>query len=153
MRVVLDTNVLARAVSSPTGPAGELLDWVRRDHLLVISLEMLSELSRALCYERLRRIHQLDDDEIKQVVEEVQAISLVPSLPDPVPRVVPADPDDDYVVATAVAGECEVICTRNRHLFDPVVVAYCRQRAIKIADDTALLERMRQKQIEREQGG
>ena len=48
MRTVLDTNVVVRAVASPSGPAGELFERVATDHVLVESLEMLEELSRAL---------------------------------------------------------------------------------------------------------
>jgi putative PIN family toxin of toxin-antitoxin system len=61
MRLVLDTNVLARVVISPQGLAAELFDRVRSEHVLVSSSEMLAELSRVLGYERMRKLHQLDD--------------------------------------------------------------------------------------------
>jgi predicted nucleic acid-binding protein len=50
MRIVLDTNVLARAVTGPGGPAGELLRRVQRDHLLVLSPFLITELARVLRY-------------------------------------------------------------------------------------------------------
>jgi predicted nucleic acid-binding protein len=45
MRIVLDTNVLARARTGPDGPAGEVLRLVLIDHLLVLSSALLTELS------------------------------------------------------------------------------------------------------------
>jgi putative PIN family toxin of toxin-antitoxin system len=143
MRVVLDTNVLARIPASPQGPAGELFDRICADHLLVLSSEMLTELSRMLGYERLRRIHQLDDAAIKEFVEHVEAGSLVVPLPDPLPRVVPHDPDDDAVIATAMAGSVEVLCTLDKHLRTTLVVDYCRQHGIRVLTDVELLQELR----------
>jgi putative PIN family toxin of toxin-antitoxin system len=71
MRVVLDTNVLARVVISPAGLAAELLDRVRADHVLVICAEMLAELSRVLSYPRIRQLHQLDDSAIEEFVSQL----------------------------------------------------------------------------------
>lgn len=145
MRVVLDTNVLARVVMSPAGAAAELFDRIRRSHTLVVSAEVTAELLRVLSYERVRHVHLLDDVALSHFVEEVEAGSLIVALADPIPRVVPGDPDDDHVVATAVAGAAEVLCTRNlKHLGHPDVVRYCRERSIEIMDDLALLTRLRQ---------
>jgi predicted nucleic acid-binding protein len=41
MRLILDTNVLARVVMSPHGPAAALFDLIRSEHMLISSLEML----------------------------------------------------------------------------------------------------------------
>ena len=147
MRAVLDTNVLARVAMSPAGPAAEVFDRVRQDHILVISLDMLNELFRTLSYERVRRIHQLGDQGIEQFVDNIGAGSLLVTLPNPLPRVVPHDPDDDGVIATAVAGQANVLCTRNkRHLAHRDVVAYCQQRSIEIMDDLEFLVRLRQEE-------
>jgi len=36
--------------------------------------------------------------------------------PDQVPRVVIADPDDDHVIAAAVAAQADIIVSGDRHL-------------------------------------
>jgi predicted nucleic acid-binding protein len=65
MRVVLDTNVLARAVRGGTGPAAEVLSIVMvPPHTFILSPFLLSELSRALRYERMRKLHKLDDTQL-----------------------------------------------------------------------------------------
>jgi predicted nucleic acid-binding protein len=52
--------------------------------------------------------------------------------------VVPADPDDDFIVQTAIAGRAEVICTRDLHLLAPEVVEHCQRHAVRIMDDIDL---------------
>ena len=103
MRIVLDTNVLARVAMSPRGPAREVFDCVRSEHLLIVSLETLAELARVLAYDRVRRVHQLDERGIEEFVENIATGSLTVRLPESLPRVVPDDADDDALVATAVA--------------------------------------------------
>jgi putative PIN family toxin of toxin-antitoxin system len=143
MRIVLDTNILARAVAAPRGPAGELFERIAVGQVLVVSLELLAELARVLAYDRVRRMHQLSDSGIAEFVESVETGAVVVSLPIPLPRVVPHDPDDDLIVATAVAGNANVLCTRNRHLFHEAVLTYCREWGIDIMDDIDLLARLR----------
>jgi putative PIN family toxin of toxin-antitoxin system len=144
MRVVLDTNILTRAVSSRGGPAAEVFERIAARHVLVVSLELLAELARALSYDRVRRMHQLTEAGVDEYVESIKSGAIVIPLPDPVPRVVPHDPDDDMIVATAVAGQVDALCTRNRHLFHESVVAYCGQHAIHVMNDLELLARLQE---------
>jgi putative PIN family toxin of toxin-antitoxin system len=143
MRAVLDTNVLVRAMASPSGPAGELFERVSADHVLVASLELLEELSRVLGYDSVRRIHQRTDVDITEFLASVGGGATVVPLPTPLPQIVPGDPKDDLVVATAVAGKADVICTLDRHFYQDSVQDYCRQRMIEIMDDVQLLARLR----------
>lgn len=145
MRVVLDTNVLARSAYSLTGPAAEVLDRIRgSDHVLIVSLHILGELNRVLRYPRLRRYHGLSDDEIERYVGDIEAAALViPSAAEEPEAIVQDDPDDDLVIATAVAGQAHVLCTLDRHLWQQEVQDYCRQHGIQIMTDVELLEKLR----------
>jgi putative PIN family toxin of toxin-antitoxin system len=147
MRLVLDTNILARAVCSPGGPAAELFERTCARHVLIVSSELLEELARVLSYDRLRRMHQLSDAEIEAFIEGIENGATVVPLPDPLPRVVPDDPDDDVIVATAVAGRGEVLCTLNRHLFHERVIEYCRGHAISVLNDVDLLRKLRENEL------
>ncbi len=145
MRILLDTNILARSARGGTGPAAELLRHaVAQPHVLIVSPFLLSELARALRYPRLRAVHGLDDAGIDTYVQNIQSAAVVvnPSA-SRAASVVPHDPDDDPIVATAVAGSVEVLCTRDRDLRRPEVRAYCTQHGIRIMSEVELLMELR----------
>ena len=118
-----------RVAGSRSGPAGELFERICADHVLVVSLELLAELGRVLTYDRVRRMHKLNDTEVRAFIESLESGGTLVRLPTPILRVVPHDPDDDAVVAAAVVGQAEVLCTRNRHFYntDVVVIAGCME--------------------------
>lgn len=145
MRVVLDTNILARRSFSHSGPAAEIFRLLRaRNDVLVTSEFILDELRRILHYPRLIALHGLDEPEIVQYAREVEAASsLVEIVVEDLARVAPHDPDDDPVVATAVAGNADAICTRDRHLRCAEVRDYCAALGIRILTDVELLVELR----------
>lgn len=55
------------------------------------------------------------DDEIAEFIGSV-SIPRVMKLTSTLPRVVSHDPDEDMLVATALAARADVLCTRNRQL-------------------------------------
>jgi uncharacterized protein len=146
MRVVLDTNILARAARGGTGPAAELLvRFADPAHVLVLSPFLIFELSRVLRYPRVAAMHGLDDAGIDTFVAAVQSMGLIVIPATAVPTaVVSSDPKDDAIVASAVDGQAEVLCTLDRHLRDPAVLAYCAQRGIRVLSDIELLNELRQ---------
>lgn len=144
MRVVLDTNILARA--SRAGLARELLQNLRTGaHSYIVSPFIIAELSEVLRYDRLRRMHRLDGAAIDQHVRDIAegAVRIIDVSAFVVP-IVPDDPEDDLIIATAIAGQAEVICTLDRHLRHPDVQAYCAQHGIRIMTDVELLQLLRQ---------
>ena len=145
MRIVLDTNVLARTTPGLSSAAREVLRLaVISPHVLLLSENMLAELDRVLRYDRLRKLHGLSDDEIDRHVADIRAVCVLVPLPaGPLPSVVTFDPDDDMVIATAMLGKADVICTRDHHLLHADVVAYCRAHAIEILRDVDLLAILR----------
>lgn len=77
-KIVLDTNIIARALVSPHGLAAEIFQRViSKDNLLCTSGFMLAELDRVLRYPRFRKIHSLSDSEIEDFVQSVQQVALV----------------------------------------------------------------------------
>jgi len=143
MRIVVDTNVLARAVCGPRGPAGELLRRVLQDHMLVLSPFLIAELGRVLRYPRLRTMHEWDDAQIDNYVRDLQEQACIVLTADPPPAVVPHDPDDDQVIAAAVAGQASVICTLDHHLLHANVRAHCAGIGVRVLSDIELLDELR----------
>jgi putative PIN family toxin of toxin-antitoxin system len=144
MRIVLDSNVLVRVVISATGPAAAVHGRIQPPHhVLVTSVELLGDVADALRYPRLRAIHGFDDAEINAAVlafySRSEKVLLLPASAIPA---VCRDRDDDFIIATAVEGHANVLCTRDKDLHDPTVVQYCQQHGVEILKDTELLVRL-----------
>jgi putative PIN family toxin of toxin-antitoxin system len=149
MRFVLDTNILVRANAKARGPARELLQLIveSRDHVLLLSPFLLQELERVFSYERVRASSKLTDGEIVEYLSYLRTKDVSEIVfPGPAPRVVPADPDDDSIVHTAVMGRADALCTLNRDFFNPRVRDYCPERGVMIANDVELLILLRESQ-------
>ncbi len=146
MRILLDTNILARAATPNSGPARALLLKATEDpNVLLLSGYILSELSRILRYERVRNLHGLDDAGIDQYIADLQSAGATVELPnEPAVPVVLHDPADDGIVATAIAGHADMLCTRDRHLQHPDVRAHCEAGGIRVLTDLELLELLRE---------
>ena len=143
MRVVLDTSVLVRAPRADS-PARAVFDrLLAAPHVLLSSSFILDELDRAMRYPRLRRVHGLADADIDRHVRDVGDAASLVNLPATAPNIVVSDPQDDPIVATAVHGQAEVLCTLDRHLRHPTVVAYCAQFHIRVLSDVELLDELR----------
>jgi predicted nucleic acid-binding protein len=145
MRIVLDSNVLARAAKPILGPAREvLLRSLGETHVLLLSAFIISELRRVLRYECVREMHGLDDAGIERYVLDVEPAASIAVVPTSTQEaIVVHDRADDPIVHTAVAGTADVLCTRDRHLHQSAVAEYCRVRGIEVLDDVALLARLR----------
>ena len=81
MRVMCDTNILVGTVISPHGPAAELVRMIARDHLLVTSLYVLSELFDVLRRPKIRKLHKLHDAKIRRVVSRFYTLATLVPLP------------------------------------------------------------------------
>lgn len=109
MRVCLDTNVLFAAFAT-RGLCADVLRTVLEDHELVVGEVHFDELERAL-----RSKLALPD-------AQIAAVRAALSTPDPVARpllpdaLTVSDPDDAWVVATAVAGRADMLVTGDAAL-------------------------------------
>ena len=142
MRIVLDTNILVRANVKAQGPAREaLLKIISGNHVLITSPFLLREVERALAYPRLQKLWRLS---LQDIQEHVQFLVKVSEVVHPIvgAPVVLKDSNDDSVIYTAVSGKADVLCTLDSNLFEPGVVAFCRDHGISILTDVMLLQRL-----------
>ena len=128
---------------TPRGLAREILKLVTLPpHAIVVSPPLLTDLDRVLHYPRIQVKFMLADQDIADFIALIQAVSDVVVQP-AIVRVVPADADDDIVVATAIDGKADVICTRDQHFSDPAVHSYCAANNIRILTDLELVKEFR----------
>jgi putative PIN family toxin of toxin-antitoxin system len=142
MRIVCDTNILLRAALNPNGPASELLKHIRANCLLVASRPLLTELLDVLRRPKIQALHGLNERGIRRFVSSIYKVATIVQVPEPVPRIVPHDPDDDAIMLTAVGGKADVLTTRDQHLFHPDVVAIATQHGLRILTDETLLKEL-----------
>jgi uncharacterized protein len=115
MRAVLDTNVLLAGLFW-RGPPYALLEQVRSGELAFISsLELLAELAEVLARPKFDAIVNRSNSSREHMLMQVRMLAEVidpPPLPQPVCR----DPDDDAVLALAIAAQVDLIVSGDEDL-------------------------------------
>ncbi len=87
-------------------------------------------------------MHRMQDSEIDSFIDHLRLSCLIVE-PAKSSTAISTDPDDDWVIATAVQAESQVICSLDRHLKTPAVIEYCQQRGIEVLSDVELLARLK----------
>ena len=115
LRVVFDTNVLVSYLLTHRPLIATLIDFhlARGDIVLVTAPELLEELDRVLRYPRLQRYYTVEEG--TRFVALLMALSELVELPEAIPRIC-RDPDDDRLIACAVAGGADVIVSGDDDL-------------------------------------
>ena len=141
MIITFDTSILVRATKRSNGPARKVIELLAAnpDHIIALSLFILSEIARVLSYPRLRALYGLTDNEIHDHLLFLQSICRIVEPQGGLP-VVLSDPKDDPIVYTAVAAGADVLCVKDKHFYKDNVVSFCEQHDIRVMDDVALLE-------------
>lgn len=115
MRVVLDTNVVVSGLLW-RGPPRQLLDLARRNTItLYTSAVLLDELAEVLTREKFAvplAAHGLTPNGILRGYAALARTVAAPLIA----RTVPADADDDAVIACALAAKASLIVTGDRDL-------------------------------------
>ena len=140
MRVVLDTNVLIAAFVSPKGFASRVLDlWIEGEYELVTSSWQIEEFRRVSRYDRVKK--RIEPHEVGTFVNALREHAIViedlPSID------VSPDPDDNPIVATAIAGAAQYLVSADkRDVLDLGAVAGVR--ILTIGDFMGLFEKSQQ---------
>lgn len=109
MKLVLDTNVLIAAFVA-RGLCHELLEHVVRAHELFTSQSILDEF-RSKLTEKLHAPAGVVEEAVELLASRMRLVE-----PQPLPRPVCRDPDDDAILATAVAAQADSLVTGDGDL-------------------------------------
>ncbi len=111
MRIVLDTNILIAALITKGTPPDELYQvWLEGTFELVTSTDQMVELAAVLARPRLQRY--IDADEAAALVENIDTRAIVLGAP-PAVSLSP-DPDDNLILAAAIAGKADLIVSGDK---------------------------------------
>jgi len=116
VRIVLDTNVALSALLW-RGTPYQLLDAIRSrgEVRLFTSPALLEELAEVLTRpSATKRLAVIGKSAHEVLLDYVEAVEMVE--PEHVPRVVPADADDDQVIAAAIAAGADWIVSGDADL-------------------------------------
>ncbi len=116
MRLVLDTNTIVSGFLWKGQPHRLLnVAKTRRDITLYTSPKLLAELADVLSRNKLAAAvaatRRLPDALMRQYLDIAQVVT-----PATVAPVIPADPDDDHVLACALVAKADLIVSGDRHL-------------------------------------
>ena len=112
MRVVLDTNVLVSALISREGAPGRLLSAVKRTDLtLVTSTYQLEELREVLGRDRLKPY--IRPEEANDLLYNLESVGIL--VTDLLQIKLSPDPKDNPILATAIAGQEDLIVSGDKN--------------------------------------
>jgi uncharacterized protein len=117
VRLVLDTNVVASGLLWAGGPPAQLIEAAQTGEVeLFTSKTLLAELTRILARKKFARAvaaSTLSIDELVLGYAELTTIvtpaAIAPTSP---------DPDDDHVLACALAAQADLIVSGDPHLLN-----------------------------------
>lgn len=108
MRVCLDTNIIVSGLASPNHPPARLLElWLQGRFTLITSEWQLEEFRRVSRYTRIRA--RVPAHVSGQFVNTARALAIVLTELNHVQA--SPNPDDDFILATAVTGRADALVT------------------------------------------
>lgn len=136
MRAVIDVNVLVSGLLWH-GPPHALIERVREGTLrLISSPALLAELAEVLERPKFDDILKRSNTSLERALAEIQTLAEVIAAP-PLQRPLCRDPDDDEVLALAVAGRADLIISGDIDL-----LALDSYEGIQIVSPTHALSRI-----------
>lgn len=111
MRILLDTNILVSGLLSVEGAPAKLLQgWLDGSFELVSCQTQINELARVLAYPRIR--DRITADQAKDILDSMSVMAI---LAEPeAPASLSPDPDDDVLLAAAIAARANLIVSGDR---------------------------------------
>lgn len=112
MKLVLDTNILVSALLTKGTPPDQLYRaWESGNFELYTSPRQISEIRRVLSYEKLRPY--IKPMEAAMLLENIDSLAHLTEVA--TPRTESPDPEDNWILATAVNAKADYLVTGDKH--------------------------------------
>jgi putative PIN family toxin of toxin-antitoxin system len=139
IRAVLDTNVLVSAFLNPGRVPAQIVEaWRREQFSLCLSEPILAELGDVLQRPRVRRAGDFTEAQVREFLEALAEDCQFVDAPLPVVDIVASDPDDNVIIATALAGDADLIVSGDKDL-----LRLPEQAAFRIVTPAEFVEMLR----------
>jgi uncharacterized protein len=133
-KVVVDTNVFISRYMAPQGKQAEIFRrWAGGAFDILTSEPILWEYKAVLQYERLQKKHQMNVEQVKEVIQQLRKATTIVSSTEKL-HVVKDDPSDDKLFECAKAGGAEYIISG-----DEAVLAVGEYEGIKVISPATFL--------------
>lgn len=129
MRIVLDTNILISAFFWDGNEKEILMKCKNKEHRSILSPAIIEELNDVLSEK-----FEVPDNKITKYIQDILFFSEIVFTEGNI-DVIDEDPDDNYILETAVKGKASLIITGDNHL-----LKLKRYENIKIKSSSKFLE-------------
>lgn len=137
MRAVIDTNVLLSGLLWRGAPHA-LIEHVRDGAFTMVSSPvLLAELAEVIGRVKFDAILQISNTSRERSLAEVRQLAEVIEPP-PLPQPVCPDPDDDHVLACALAAQCDLVISGDAGLLN--LRQYQSIRIVAVTEALRLIE-------------
>jgi len=138
MRIVLDTNELVRALMRPTELATFIMAWQSARFEIVASPELLAEYEYVLAYPEISSA--ISPESLRafrtHLIHNITKVAISSDIK------ICRDPDDDKVIATAVAGSVARLLTQDEDLLTSDVLSFLLSHDVRVSTVDKLLVRL-----------
>lgn len=119
-RAVLDTNVLVSAMIIDYGKPAQPVGYASEGKfILVISDEIIQETDTTLHRKHIQKRFHPTDEKINEFLDKLCSLGEFVQVKD-IENLVPQDPPDNLILATAVQGNAAYLVSGNLHLLNLV---------------------------------
>lgn len=119
MKIVLDVNVIISAVIAPLGFSRSILNlWLAERLQVIISKGIIAEVKEKLDSPRIAHKYALTKEDVSVVIALLRTQTDFVVVPKTGLIQVTGDPENDYVLATAVVGAVDYLVTGDAKLQD-----------------------------------
>ena len=117
-KIVIDTNIFVSALITPRSNSAKVLRlWEDNVFEVLVSGEILSEISEVLSYPKIKKYHDLNVLSVKKLLGEYADAAFFIKTRDKL-DVIKEDPSDNKFLECALAGKADFIVSGDKHLLN-----------------------------------